>query len=234
MGWRVVPMVTLQAVSYMLPNGRFLLKDISLQLTQHEKLALLGANGSGKTTLLHLLAGVLQPTSGSIIWEPTPQPGEVQLLLQNPSFQTLGVTVRDELAFGQRLLNRDETTSELAIEHSLARLQIPANRELTQLSGGELQQVVAEAVRIVSPRLLLCDEPAMYLPPVRRKQLQDELFNDSYAIVWVTPSLSEALSFPRIIALHEGKIVFDGNGEVLQTMTESLRQWQFVVDEVDK
>lgn len=203
-------MVELQAVSHLLPSGSAALHNVSFKLEAHEKIALLGANGSGKSTLAHLLTGIIAPTSGFIRWKNPPLAAQVQLLMQQPHQQVLGKTVEEELRFGPDLLGWENRRTSREIDSALAKLAVDADRELTKLSGGELQQVLTQAVTLLEPLLMIYDEPTTYLPPLRSEQYIAQVLQDERAAIWLTPSLREASQFPRIVVLEKGRVVFDG------------------------
>ncbi len=221
----MVPYVELQSVRYILPNGTAGLDDVTLALAPGEKVALLGANGSGKTTVALLLAGVLSPTTGYVRWNKIPEPAEVQLLMQNPSLQTLGTTVEEELRFGLDLQSTDRKLVANKIDKSIQSLALSGERELTKLSGGELQSVVGEALRLLSPKLLIYDEPAMYLSPSRRAVLLSDALLSNCGVLWITPQRAEANKFPRTVVLRDGKVVFNGASIDLPTDETTWAEW---------
>jgi len=208
------PFVEFQAVRYLLPSGHPALDNVSFRIHTGEKIALLGNNGSGKTTIALLLAAILTPGSGFIRWHIHPDPTDIQLLMQNPSMQTLGSTVDEELRFGPELLRWNKQHLDELINETISKLRLTPEHLLTKLSGGELQQVVGNAIRILSPKLLIYDEPAMYLYPPRRKAMIEEALNEPCTVLWLTPNEREAALFPRTIVLEKGKVLFDGKKEV--------------------
>jgi energy-coupling factor transport system ATP-binding protein len=138
------------------------LSGVTLELRQGEIVALTGPNGSGKTTLLRLLAGLAQPTSGSVrsarggrpdLWRGT---GQAAFLFQDPDEQLFCATCAEEVAFGPRNLGR--ACDPLPM---LARLGLAhhAGRHPMTLSRGERQRLAVGAALAMEPPLVLFDEP---------------------------------------------------------------------------
>lgn len=139
--------------------------DLSVEVPADARWALTGPSGSGKSTVLHLLAGLEQPTSGTVGWpglggHPLEKSGRVAMVFQGPSLlpqltalentafplQIAGMSDRDALDRAREALDR---LGLAALSHSL-----PA-----QMSGGQAQRVAVGRVLAIRPRLILADEP---------------------------------------------------------------------------
>lgn len=155
------PLVTLQAVTVGY-NGRPVLRDCSLTLRRGEFAALVGPNGSGKTTLARLLAGLLRPQRGRIVWHADVHRAHprVGLLQQSPLHQLVCDTVEEEVRFGPRNLG-DERPGE--IEQVLAEADLlPLRHRSTQaLSVGQQQRAALAATLSLHPQFLILDEPTV-------------------------------------------------------------------------
>jgi ABC-2 type transport system ATP-binding protein len=153
-------------------NG-WALRDCFLQIPAGRISALVGPNGAGKTTLLRLALGLLKPTTGEISvfgWSPTTNPtlvlARVGFVPQDrPLYRRF--TVDEMLHLGRSLNPRwDQAT---AVDR-LRRLDIPLNRQLGQLSGGQQAQVSLSLALGKRPDLLLLDEPVSNLDPLARRE----------------------------------------------------------------
>lgn len=128
------------------------LQDVSLQVDPGEIVTIVGPNGSGKTTLLRAIVGAVAPTSGQIVRAPALVIGYLpQRLHVDP---TLPITV-------ERFLRLPHGASRAAIAAALARSGVTelSGRQMSDLSGGQLQRVLLARALVAQPDLLLLDEP---------------------------------------------------------------------------
>lgn len=156
------------------------LNDCSLDLPAGTIAALVGPNGAGKTTLLQLAAGLLTPTTGCVEvfgWSPREHPAMVLprigfLGQDRPLFRSF--TVQETMEMGRRLNPRWD--QQLALDR-LDRLQIPLNRRVHKLSGGQQAQVALVLALAKRPELLLLDEPVAALDPLARQEFMRTLID---------------------------------------------------------
>ena len=148
------------------------LQDCSLLLPAGRVAALVGPNGAGKTTLLHLCAGLLEPTSGDVrVFGRSPRERTSEMLPRlsfvaqdHPLYRDF--TARDLLTMGRRLNPRwDDTLARTRLRS----LDIPLNRKVGKLSGGQQAQVALVLALAKRPDLLLLDEPLASLDPLARR-----------------------------------------------------------------
>jgi len=186
------------------------LEAIALEVADGELLVLVGPSGSGKTTLLRLIAGLEEPTAGTVsvggidVAGVPPHRRNVALVFQNLALYS-HLTVRGNWQFGNiGEVQVEQTATMLGISHLLDRC--PA-----ELSGGEQQRVALGRAIVRQPAALLLDEPLSSLDaPVRRglrrelKKLQRQL---GVPTIYVTHDQSEALALgDRIAVLEQGKL----------------------------
>jgi len=139
--------------------------DATFTVEAGDTVALLGPSGSGKSTLLHLLAGLDEPTSGSIEWPALGsrqdlRPGSVGVAFQGPSLLP-PLTVVENVALPMILAGADE---DRAVDAALDLLEVfevaaVANKLPEELSGGQSERAGIARAFSGSPRLVLADEP---------------------------------------------------------------------------
>lgn len=153
-------------------TGGAVLRDIRLELPTGACAVLLGANGAGKSTLLRTLAGVWPPLAGRILLEgEEPAPGfdatRAGLILEEPALQFVALTVRGELEFALECAGLSGGPLRRRVEAGLEAFALAslAGRDPSTLSAGEQQRVLLAAALITTPRVLLLDDPFLYLSP---------------------------------------------------------------------
>jgi cobalt/nickel transport system ATP-binding protein len=182
----VEPAFRVRAVSYRYQQQPAL-RELSMQVSPGERVALLGANGSGKSTLLRLLAGLAFPESGEIAFfgqALTERAFEdeafffgfrrrVGLVFQNPDVQLFNPSVFDEVAFGPLQLRWPKEKIRERVEAALESMGIGHLRDRAphRLSGGEKKRVALASVLVTDPEVLLLDEPSAALDPLSRAEI---------------------------------------------------------------
>lgn len=141
-------------------DGHPILRGCSLTLRRGDFAALVGPNGSGKTTLARILAGLLHPRRGRVVWCANGKQPRVGLLQQNPLHQLVCDTVEEEVRFGPRNLGMEQVTD---VEIVLAKndLRQLRYRPTRALSVGQQQRVTLAATLALKPALLILDEPTI-------------------------------------------------------------------------
>ncbi|HET9140036.1 ABC transporter ATP-binding protein [Actinophytocola sp.] len=197
------------------------LRDCSLAIPAGRVVALVGPNGAGKTTLLHLVIGLRTPTQGSlrVLGEPpgkdTTLPRVAFMAQERPLYD--GFTVADMLRFGRRLNPRWD--ADLG-EKRLAALDIPLDRKVGQLSGGQQAQVALTLALGKRPDLLLLDEPLANLDPLARHDLMRALMT-AVAETGLTVVLSSHIvadlenTCDWLVVLNRGRVQVSGDLEEL-------------------
>jgi len=220
------------------------LRGLSLQIAEGESVALLGANGSGKSTLLRILDALCFPSQGSINFcgqRLTPdlfqQDGfalgfrrRVALVFQNPDVQLFNPTVFDEVAFGPLQLkwSKQQVLEKVAETLELMGIAHLRDRPPYRLSGGEKKRVALASVIVLSPDVLLLDEPTSTLDPRSQSQIIDliqEWKGSSKTVIAATHQLEIVDDIAdRVIVLEEGKVGASGSpSEILSNYELLLR-----------
>jgi manganese transport system ATP-binding protein len=206
-------------------DGRVAIRASTFDIPIGQITALIGPNGSGKSTLLDGIAGLLQPTSGSIEVSPTDQQRISYVLQTKKVNDTLPVTVREVVTMGRyasrgaygRLKDVDRDT----VDESMERMSITplADRHLNELSGGQRQRVFVAQGLAQDHDLLLLDEPMTGLDFISTQAI-DEVIHDEHAhgctVVVSTHDLSEARAADHVVLLS-GTVVASGSPKEVLT-----------------
>ena len=155
---------------------------IDLDVYEGEFITLLGPSGCGKTTTLRIIAGLEMPSSGSVyldgqdITRLAPEKREVNTVFQNYALFP-HMNVYKNIAYGLTLRGFDKNVIKHNVDEMLELTQLKGyeKRMPAQLSGGQRQRVAIARSLILSPKLLLLDEPLGALDLQLRRQMQQEL-----------------------------------------------------------
>jgi NitT/TauT family transport system ATP-binding protein len=178
------------------------LDDISLSVAPGEFVCLLGASGCGKSTLLNLVAGLDQPTSGTI----EVPGGRAALMFQEHAlFPWLTAGQNIELALRLRGLPRSERRAEAERLLALVRLSGSHGKRVHELSGGMRQRVALARALAQDADVLLMDEPFAALDAITRDVLHEELTRiwaeTSVSVLFVTHNVREAVRLAQRVVL---------------------------------
>jgi ABC-2 type transport system ATP-binding protein len=184
------------------------LEPTAIDVCVGETLALIGPNGAGKSTLLALLAGALEPSSGSVERVGGVRVGWVPQ--QAALYDRL--SARENLELFARLEGEPEPAGVAA--RLLERFDVPADRPAHTLSVGNRQRLNVALALLGDPRVLLLDEPTASLDPGQRRRLWEtvtQLRADGGSVVFSTQNLEELdLYADRVAVLQRGRLTFAG------------------------
>jgi ABC-type Fe3+/spermidine/putrescine transport system ATPase subunit len=199
-------------------GGVTALDRVSLDVRPGEFVTLLGPSGSGKSTLLHILAGLVDPTSGSIriagkdVTRTPPQKREIGLVFQNYAlFPHLTAEENIRFPLNIRKSSAGETSRRVAEVLELVELTALAERRPEQLSGGQQQRVAVGRAIAAVPKVLLLDEPLGALDRRLRQQLGREIRRvqreTGITTIYVTHDQEEAFTMSdRVVVMNHGEI----------------------------
>ncbi|MEU6194813.1 ABC transporter ATP-binding protein [Streptomyces sp. NPDC047061] len=148
----------------------------ALEIRAGDRLAVVGPSGSGKSSLLHLLAGLEQPTSGTVTRAASLGPYDIGLVFQGDSLIP-ALDVVENTALPLVLTDRPEDEARLCALAALALVDAAdlADRLPEEISGGQAQRVAAARVLAQAPRLILADEPTGRLDHATGARVLDAL-----------------------------------------------------------
>lgn len=221
---------------------------VSFSIADGEFVSLLGPSGCGKTTTLRCIAGLEDPTGGSIALQGRIVSAPAQGILVPAHERQVGMvfqsyavwphmTVFENVAFPLSIRGAAKATVDKEVREALGRVNMShlADRHPSQLSGGQQQRVALARAIVGSPRVLLFDEPLSNLDAKLREEMRGEIRQLQrrlgIAAVYVTHDREEALSMSdRVIVMDSGRIAQIGTPKDLYRRPRS----RFVADFVGK
>lgn len=145
--------------------ARVALRQTTCEVSVGDRIALMGPSGSGKSTLLHLMAGLDQPTVGSVDWpgigaRESLRPGPIAIVFQGPSLLP-ALSVVENIALPLIFGGQDNEAAAASADQALAQLDLSELRDKLpeEISGGQAQRVAVCRALAGEPRLILADEP---------------------------------------------------------------------------
>jgi len=195
--------VALDAVSFGWPGAPPLLEGLSMQAPGGAITAIVGESGTGKSTVLRLVAGLLQPSAGSVI----APPGERAFVFQTPTLLPWR-TVAENVVLPLELQRVPAEEARRRVDEALTRVGLRESSGLLprQLSGGMRMRASLARAMVTRPALLLMDEPFSALDPLTRKRVQQEFLSlwseRRFTVLMVTHDADEAaLLADRVVVL---------------------------------
>ncbi len=192
---------------------------------------LLGANGAGKTTLMRMIAGIMKPTSGQIIYDGVPittlneQYRDVFGYLPQEFGFYPEFTVKDYLEYISTLKGLPEKESRKKIQELLGRLTLAdvQNKKISKLSGGMKRRVGIAQALLNEPEILILDEPTSGLDPGERVRFRNLLSEFAHnRIVLISTHIVSDVEYiaTRNAIMKDGKLLAVGTTEDLVKMVE--------------
>ncbi|MCR4600748.1 MAG: ABC-F family ATP-binding cassette domain-containing protein [Clostridia bacterium] len=185
-----------------------LIDNVTLSISEGEKIGLIGVNGTGKSTLLRILAGVEEPDSGTIT---RTRNTRIAYMPQNPDYDG-NLTVAEQAAFYLRKV--DPSADDFRCHSLLTKMRIrDLDALMGNLSGGQRKRVALAAVLAAEAELIILDEPTNHMDNDIIAWMEDFLVNTRSALIMITHDryfLDRVTR--RILEIDRGKIFsYDGN-----------------------
>lgn len=192
--------------------------DLNLEIDSGSLVALLGPSGCGKTTTMKMIAGLLEPTAGDILFDNqsilpiAPERRGAVMVFQNYLLFPY-MSIAQNVGYGLKIRKMDRAVIDQRVSEMLELVRLPGleSRYPKELSGGQQQRVALARALVVEPRLLLLDEPLSNLDAHLRFELRD-LIRDiqqklGITTVFVTHDQEEAVVLADKVALIlDGKL----------------------------
>jgi len=227
--------IEIENLSHRFADGTFGIEDISLNIRQGSFVVIAGLNGSGKTTLLRHLNGLLLPTSGTVrlagisVERNLLQARQlVGMMFQDADSQIVGETVYEDVAFGPEnlRLERDMVQARVQMALRAVGLSALAHKRPHLLSGGEKRRLAIAGILAMGPRVIVFDEPFSSMDYPGVKQILQQilvLHRSGHTIIVTTHDLEKIIAHAdRLILMHGGKIVRDGEPAAIMTDVEAF------------
>jgi cell division transport system ATP-binding protein len=221
-------MIKLDKVSKKFGTGVFGLSDISFSVDKGEFVFLVGSTGSGKTTVLRLLIRDMLPTEGTITvgeWDIVNLPkGKVADLRKKVGvvFQDLKLlfdrTIAENVLLPLEVAGKKPEEAAKLVDDVLEQVGLKEHKEKfpVQLSGGELQRVAIARALILSPEIILADEPTGNLDPATSWEIVkilSDINKNGTTIIMATHNADIIKSLgKRVVHIEKGKVVNDQKG----------------------
>jgi nitrate/nitrite transport system ATP-binding protein len=196
-------------------NKTEVLSNINLKIEEGEFVAIVGFTGSGKTTLVNLIAGLIEPDSGEILFKGKPIQGtshERGIIFQNYSLLPW-LSVYDNIAMAVKTVYKDWNAKQVEEQVNgfieKVNLSHAAHKKPRELSGGMRQRVAVARTLAMKPELILMDEPLGALDALTRGNLQEEILSiwseDKRTALLITNDVDEGVFMAdRVIPLRPG------------------------------
>ncbi|WP_245208042.1 ABC transporter ATP-binding protein [Sediminibacillus dalangtanensis] len=193
-------------------------QDASLTIESGEFMTLLGPSGCGKTTILSMILGILQPTSGDIIFNGQPinqidmSRRDIGMVFQNYALFP-HMTVAQNIAFGLDMRKIKKADKKKRVNEAIEMVQLNGlgDRFIKDLSGGQQQRVALARAIVIRPRVLLLDEPLSNLDAKLRKEMRTQLkkLHNELGIttIYVTHDQEEALSLSTKVTVMSNGVI---------------------------
>lgn len=196
-------------------NKTEVLRNINLKIEEGEFVAIVGFTGSGKTTLINLIAGLIEPDSGHVLFKGKPIEGtshERGIIFQNYSLLPW-LSVYDNIAMAVKAVFKDWTNKQIEehVNSFIAKVNLShaAHKKPKELSGGMRQRVAVARTLAMRPELILMDEPLGALDALTRGNLQEEILSiwseDKRTALLITNDVDEGVFMAdKVIPLRPG------------------------------
>ncbi|HYL24084.1 MAG TPA: sn-glycerol-3-phosphate ABC transporter ATP-binding protein UgpC [Burkholderiales bacterium] len=203
-------------------DGTHAVKDVNLEIRDHEFVVLVGPSGCGKTTTLRMVAGLEDITSGEVsidgrvVNNLAPMDRDIAMVFQNYALYP-HMSVYQNMAFGLRMRKFDKPEIDRRVKHAaeVLGIQVLLDRRPRQLSGGQRQRVALGRAIVRNPRVFLFDEPLSNLDAGLRVQMRVELkrLHDRLetTAIYVTHDQVEAMTLgDRVVVMRDGMVQQEG------------------------
>lgn len=203
------------AVAY---DGEQILAPLTVSLSE-QRIGIIGSNGSGKSTTVRLINGLIEPTSGQVLYDGlTPDKRgkdirkRVGFVFSDAESQIVMPRVSDDVAFSLRRFKLPREEVKRRVVEALERFDLTDRAENSPhtLSGGEKQMLALASVLVIEPDTIIADEPTTLLDLRNRRRIVRELMSLDQQLIVVTHDLEMLRGFDRVLVIDDGALAYDG------------------------
>jgi energy-coupling factor transporter ATPase len=226
------------------------LSGLSLSIPARQTVALVGPTKAGKSTVVDLLAALMKPSAGTILFEGTDITAAsfdierirsaVGIVFQSPEAQIFEDTVGKDVSFGPRRKKVPLAESRRLVQESLEVVGLSyedfRTRYTYALSGGEKRRVAIAGVLALQPKVIVFDEPLAGLDPRGRRELLDLIVklkqHHNLTVVYASSSLEEVVELAdTIYILNHGRLAFSGTPREILARVHELTELDIALPE---
>ena len=199
-------------------DGEQILAPLTVSLSE-QRIGIIGSNGSGKSTTVRLINGLIEPTSGQVLYDGlTPDKHgrdirkRVGFVFSDAESQIVMPRVSDDVAFSLRRFKLPREEVKRRVAEALERFDLADRAENSPhtLSGGEKQMLALASVLVIEPDTIIADEPTTLLDLRNRRRIMRELMSLDQQLIVVTHDLEMLRGFDRVLVIDDGALAFDG------------------------
>lgn len=222
-------------------EGRTVLDIGELQIQGGTLCGIIGPNGAGKSTLLNLMAGLMKPTGGTLLYGEENQSvapyRDITMVFQSPYL--IRTTVEKNIAYPLKLRGWKPEEIEARVRELTEELGLTdfLKQKSWKLSGGETQKVALARALSFHPKLLLLDEPTANVDPSTTAEIERMLRKinekEKTTVILITHNLVQARRLcNQVLFMDRGKVVEYGSGEQVLKASENPLTQKFVAGEL--
>ncbi|OEY03772.1 cobalt ABC transporter ATP-binding protein [Corynebacterium sp. BCW_4722] len=184
-----------------------------------QRVGIIGSNGSGKSTTVRMINGLVEPSTGQVLYDgsdPTREGKEVRkrvgFVFSDAESQIVMPRVRDDVAFSLRRFKLSREEVRQRVDNVLHRFELDhlADNSPHTLSGGEKQMLALASVLVIEPDTIIADEPTTLLDLRNRRRIIREFEALDQQLIVVTHDLEMLRGFDRVLCIDDAHLVFDG------------------------
>lgn len=189
---------------------------------------IIGPNGSGKTTLMKIMAGLIPPTTGKVLYNSQPLGPDIfsEMTYSTHTPTLFSRSVYENIAYPLKIRKRKKNEIDHTVSQLLEEFEIDAikNQSARHLSGGEAQKTALARALSFSPKVLFLDEPTANIDPKSIRIIETALkkrnIEEGLTIIIITHNLSQAFRICRHLTfLDQGSCLFSDTPEKIMTST---------------
>ena len=203
------------AVAY---DDEQILAPLTVSLSE-QRIGIIGSNGSGKSTTVRLINGLIEPTSGQVLYDgltPNKRGKDIRkrvgFVFSDAESQIVMPRVSDDVAFSLRRFKLPREEVKRRVAEALERFELTDRAENSPhtLSGGEKQMLALASVLVIEPDTIIADEPTTLLDLRNRRRIVRELMSLDQQLIVVTHDLEMLRGFDRVLVIDDGALAYDG------------------------